>query len=79
MAYSQGGVQFPTGGKQKSSVSPRAPILYFSIWMGSADPVRFRSRRYSPDAREDSLPPDNTPVRAALLPFFALSQVIITI
>jgi hypothetical protein len=44
---SQGGVQFPTGGiaRERFAHSFRMPLM-------SADPVKLRSRRYSPDERE---------------------------
>jgi hypothetical protein len=47
----QGGVKFPTGGKSGSTIpdSPRAPFALKT--KGSADLVRFQSRRYSPDER----------------------------
>jgi hypothetical protein len=47
----QGGAKFPTGGKPGSMIpdSPRA--LFVLKTKGSADLVKFQSRRYSPDER----------------------------
>lgn len=53
----QGGVRFPTGGRhvqacEPASASQRCPGCYApGVVRRSADPVRCRSRRYSPDER----------------------------
>ena len=54
---SQGGVEIPTGGK--GDVARARERLLFSREEGSADSVRFRSRRYSPDGRRLSIHRDS--------------------